>query len=226
MTRMIGFSRARLLAAAAGCALTASAALAVADEHDEALYSLGALMGEQLQELELSDAERERVVSGFRDSLGGSDLEVNPEEHMDALNAFVMERRSQGLERSRADQQAFIEQFVAEEGGTLTESGLAYRIIDEGDEQRPAASDTVEVHYEGRLINGEVFDSSRQRGDTAVFPLDRVIPGWTEGLQLIGRGGRIELVIPSDLAYGDRGSPPAIPGGATLVFDVELIDIE
>ena len=89
----------------------------------------------------------------------------------------------------------------------------------------PKATDTVEVHYEGKLINGEIFDSSLQRGKPVTFPLNQVIKGWTEGVQKVKEGGKIKLVIPSDLAYGTNGAPPKIPGGATLVFEVELLKI-
>jgi FKBP-type peptidyl-prolyl cis-trans isomerase len=106
-----------------------------------------------------------------------------------------------------------------------TESGLKFRILREGDETKPVASDSVEVHYKGWLQDQSIFDSSYRRGETISFPLGGVIPGWTEGMQLVGQGGMIELEIPSDLGYGPGGMPPVIPGGATLHFLVELIKI-
>lgn len=106
-----------------------------------------------------------------------------------------------------------------------TESGLKYRILRVGDDMKPAASDSVEVHYKGWLADETIFDSSYRRGETISFPLGGVIAGWTEGMQLVGQGGMIELVIPSDLGYGPRGMPPVIPGGATLHFLVELIQV-
>ena len=106
-----------------------------------------------------------------------------------------------------------------------TESGLVYKVIKPGSDKKPSAKDTVKVHYHGTLTSGEVFDSSVERGDQITFPLDRVIKGWTEGLQLIGEGGKIELVIPPELAYGEQGAPPKIPGGATLKFEVELFEV-
>ncbi|MBF0314570.1 MAG: FKBP-type peptidyl-prolyl cis-trans isomerase [Oligoflexia bacterium] len=121
---------------------------------------------------------------------------------------------------------AYLESFVANEGGMKSASGLAYKIIAEGSSKKPKASDTVEVHYRGTLINGNVFDSSYDRNQKISFPLNRVIKGWTEGLQLIGEGGKVMLVIPSDLGYGDHGMPPVIPAGATLVFEVELFNIK
>lgn len=106
-----------------------------------------------------------------------------------------------------------------------TDSGLMYRILREGKGDKPTASDRVEVHYKGWLDDESIFDSSYRRGETIAFPLSGVIPGWTEGMQLVGEGGMIELQIPSDLGYGPRGMPPVIPGGAQLHFLVELINI-
>ncbi len=105
-----------------------------------------------------------------------------------------------------------------------TASGLHYEITKEGSDTKPQATDRVKVHYEGKLINGEIFDSSLKRGNPATFGLNQVIAGWTEGLQLVGKGGKIRLYIPSELAYGDRDTP-SIPAGSTLIFDVELLDI-
>lgn len=109
---------------------------------------------------------------------------------------------------------------------TTTKSGLKYRILREGKGEKPAAKNTVEVHYHGWLDNGKVFDSSYKRNETISFPLRGVIPGWTEGMQLVGEGGMIELEIPSNLGYGAAGAPPVIPGGATLHFLVELKDVK
>lgn len=107
-----------------------------------------------------------------------------------------------------------------------TDSGLMYRIIKAGGEAKPSAESNVEVHYHGTLPNGQKFDSSYDRGTTITFPLNRVIKGWTEGVQLIGEGGQIQLVCPADLAYGDRSPSPLIPPGSTLYFNVELIKIQ
>jgi len=112
------------------------------------------------------------------------------------------------------------------DGVTVTASGLQYEVLTEGTGASPSASDTVEVHYEGTLTDGKKFDSSYDRGQTIEFPLNGVIPGWTEGVQLMKEGAKYRFVIPSDLAYGPRGIPGAIPGGATLVFVVELIKVK
>lgn len=110
-------------------------------------------------------------------------------------------------------------------GYSSTPSGLKYRIVREGSDKKPGPQDKVTVHYRGTLEDGTEFDSSYKRGETISFPLGGVIPGWTEGLQLIGEGGEIELIIPSELGYGAAGSPPVIPGGATLHFKVELFKV-
>jgi len=112
------------------------------------------------------------------------------------------------------------------DGVTVTDSGLQYEVLTEGTGASPNATDTVEVHYEGTLTDGKKFDSSYDRGQTIEFPLNGVIPGWTEGVQLMKEGGKYRFTIPSDLAYGPRGIPGAIPGGATLVFVVELVKVK
>lgn len=119
----------------------------------------------------------------------------------------------------------YLAKFISENGGSKTASGLGYKITTPGEGKSPTATDEVEVHYHGTFINGKVFDSSYQRNQKISFPLNGVIKGWTEGLQLIKEGGKITLVIPSDLAYGDRGIPGAIPGGSTLIFEVELFKV-
>ena len=120
----------------------------------------------------------------------------------------------------------YLNENAAKDGVTVTASGLQYRVLREGAGASPAASDTVEVHYKGTLIDGTQFDSSFDRGKTIEFPLSGVIPGWTEGMQLVGEEGMIELEIPSNLGYGARGAGGAIPPNATLHFLVELIDVK
>lgn len=119
----------------------------------------------------------------------------------------------------------FLEENAKKEGVKTTPSGLQYAVIREGTGPKPTATSTVEVHYEGRLLNGAIFDSSYARKETISFPLNRVIPGWTEGLQLMPTGSKYRLYIPSELAYGSRGAGADIPPNSTLIFDVELISI-
>ena len=122
------------------------------------------------------------------------------------------------------DSKAFLDQAAAEPGAVKTASGLVYRVITAGSGASPKATDTVKVHYRGTLTNGKEFDSSYGHAP-AEFPLNRVIPCWTEGVQLMKVGGKSRLVCPSDIAYGDAGAPPDIPGGATLIFEIELLGI-
>ncbi len=119
----------------------------------------------------------------------------------------------------------FLEENAKKDGITTTATGLQYEVLREGTGPKPGATSTVEVHYEGRLLSGKVFDSSYQRKETISFPLNGVIPGWTEGLQLMATGAKYRLYIPSELAYGSRGAGADIPPNAALIFDVELISI-
>src|SRR5579863_7604344 len=121
--------------------------------------------------------------------------------------------------------QAFLDKAASEPGAVKTASGLVYRETEPGTGASPKATDTVKVHYRGTLIDGTEFDSSYKRNEPAQFPLSGVIKGWTEGVQLMKVGGKSRLICPSDLAYGDQGRPPQIPGGATLIFEIELLEV-
>ena len=129
-------------------------------------------------------------------------------------------------EKNKAEGEAFLAKVKKEEGVKTTESGLAYKVLTEGTGPNPKATDQVTVHYTGKLIDGKVFDSSVKRGQPATFPLNRVIPGWSEGVQLMKKGGKSTLYLPSNLAYGERGAGGVIPPNATLVFEIELLEIK
>ena len=129
-------------------------------------------------------------------------------------------------EKNKAEGEAFLTKIKTEDGVKTTESGLAYKVLTEGTGASPKSTDQVTVHYTGKLISGKVFDSSVERGQPATFPLNRVIPGWTEGLQLMKKGGKSVFYIPSNLAYGERGAGGVIPPNATLIFEVELKEIK
>jgi FKBP-type peptidyl-prolyl cis-trans isomerase FkpA len=132
---------------------------------------------------------------------------------------------SSSTTNSSADSKAFLDKAAAEPGAQRTASGLVYRVITAGSGESPKATDMVKVNYRGTLTNGKEFDSSYARNEPAEFPLNMVIPCWTEGVQMMKVGGKSQLVCPADIAYGERGSPPVIPGGATLVFEIELLGI-
>ncbi len=136
----------------------------------------------------------------------------------------VAEAASRPIQKTQAEMDIQVTD-ESEPGYSTTSSGLKYRVVREGSDTKPGAQDSVTVHYEGKLEDGTVFDSSYKRGETISFPLGGVIKGWTEGLQLVGEGGEIELIIPPDLGYGATGAPPVIPGNATLHFKVELFKV-
>lgn len=195
-------------------------------EEDKTFYTLGTMFGSRLNNLDLKESEIDALAAGLRDSAAKKTLAVKPEEYQNKIQEIFSERMKKFAEKVKKDGAAFLEKFVKDQGAQKTASGLAYKVENAGSAKKPKPEDTVEVHYHGTLIDGTVFDSSKERNQPVSFPLNRVIKGWTEGLQLVGEGGKIKLVIPSELAYGDAGAPPKIPGGSTLVFDVELISIK
>lgn len=194
-------------------------------DEDKTFYTLGTMFGSRLNNLDLTEAEIDALAAGLRDSAAKKPLAVKPEEYQNKIQEIFSARMKTFADKVKKEGTAFLEKFVSE-GAQKTASGLAYKIENAGSAKKPKAEETVEVHYHGTLIDGTVFDSSKERNQPVSFPLNRVIKGWTEGLQLIGEGGKVRLVIPSELAYGDAGAPPKIPGGATLIFDVELISIK
>lgn len=195
-------------------------------DEDKTFYTLGTMFGSRLNNLDLSEKEIDALAAGLRDSAGKKTLLVKPEEYQNKIQEIFSERMKKFAEKVKKEGSDFLEKFIKDQGAQKTASGLAYKIENSGSAKKPKAEDTVEVHYHGTLIDGTVFDSSKERNQPVSFPLNRVIKGWTEGLQLVGEGGKIKLVIPADLAYGDAGAPPKIPGGSTLIFDVELISIK
>lgn len=195
-------------------------------EEDKTFYSIGTMFGSRLGTLNLNEKELDAMAQGLRDAAQNKKPLVDPMEYQAKVQEMFKSRMESAAKKTKDEGTKFIENFLKEEGAKKTESGLAYKIITPGSDKHPKETDEVEVHYHGTLINGEVFDSSVDRGQKITFPLNRVIKGWTEGLQLIGEGGKVKLVIPSELAYGEHGAPPKIPGGATLVFDVELFSIK
>lgn len=199
--------------------------ISLESEDDKTFYAMGYMLGGNLQRLNLSDKELSALYKGIAMAAKGDKSEVDMATYQGKIQDVFKARMDKVAQKEKESGKAFIEKFVKDEGATKTESGLAYKVIKEGTGASPAANDIVEVHYHGTLADGTVFDSSVERGKTIEFPLDRVIKGWTEGLQTMKVGGKTKFVIPADLAYGDAGAPPKIPGGATLVFEVELFKV-
>lgn len=196
----------------------------LATEDAKASYGLGMMIGESLKPY--GDVDYDLIVEALKAQHGGSDTLMTIEEAQATLQARQQRIASEAaMEASKAGE-AFLAENAAREGVTVTESGLQYEVLTEGDGAKPTADDTVSVHYAGTLMNGTEFDSSIARGEPATFPLKGVIPGWTEGVQLMSVGSKFRFVIPSDLAYGDRGAGQAIGPGETLVFEVELLEIQ
>ena len=198
---------------------TAAAATLGGTEDEKALYALGVAVSQNLISFNFTPAELEQVKLGFTDGALGKTPQVDVQTYIPKL------RELQGTRIATAAKKD-LDDAAAKPGAKKTESGLIITTVNEGTGPAPKATDTVKVHYHGTLPNGKVFDSSVDRGEPATFPLNGVIPCWTEGVQLMKVGGKSRLVCPAAIAYGDRGAPPDIGPGATLVFEVELLSIE
>jgi FKBP-type peptidyl-prolyl cis-trans isomerase FkpA len=196
----------------------------VTDE-DKTFYALGQLISKNLDAFQLSPKELALVKAGLEDGVTGKASDVKIEEYGEKIQELHQKRQAALGEKEKAAGQEFLAKAAGEKGATKTATGLVITEITPGTGASPSATDEVKVHYEGKLTNGDIFDSSLQRGEPATFPLNGVIPCWTEALQLMKVGGKSRIVCPADLAYGERGSPPKIRSGATLVFEVQLLDI-
>ncbi|MCH5217751.1 MAG: FKBP-type peptidyl-prolyl cis-trans isomerase [Muribaculaceae bacterium] len=199
---------------------------------DKLSYAWGIAMASQLKGMGVESLDIKDYCDAVKAVFDGTELAVAPAEAQKLINEYItslQERASKLAEEAGVKAKAEGEKFLTEngkkEGVHTTSTGLQYRIIKEGEGKSPAATDSVTVHYTGKLLNGTVFDSSVSRGEPATFPLNQVIPGWTEGLQLMKEGGKFEFYIPSDLAYGPHGAGGAIPPHSTLIFEVELIKV-
>ena len=192
---------------------------------DKLSYAWGMALGQQLRAMGVENLNKDDFKRAIDAAFDGKETEMPPEE----ANKLIQEYLQELTERKTAEIKSVGEKFLAEnlkkDNVKSTESGLQYIVEKEGTGASPSATDEVTVHYTGRLLDGTVFDSSVSRGEPATFPLNRVIPGWTEGLQLMKEGGKNVFFIPSDLAYGARGVPNAIPPHSTLIFEVELIKV-
>jgi FKBP-type peptidyl-prolyl cis-trans isomerase FkpA/FKBP-type peptidyl-prolyl cis-trans isomerase FklB len=194
-------------------------------DDQKTVYALGLLLGQNLQTYSLTEAELELVKAGINDAAFKRPARVDLQVFTPKVRELQAARNRQRAEIEKKTGQEYTAKAAAEPGATKTASGIVMTTLQPGTGPAPVAADKVKVHYTGRLIDGTVFDSSVQRNAPATFPLTGVIKCWTEGLQLMKVGGKSRLVCPSDVAYGERGAPPRIPPGATLVFEVELLEI-
>ncbi len=199
---------------------------APASEADKTLYALGLVISRNLTGFKLSAAELAVVEQGLSDGVLGKTPKVDLETYGPKLNDLAKSRMAAQASAEKKAGAAFLEKEAAQPGTKKQPSGFLYKETKAGTGATPKATDKVKVHYRGTLIDGTVFDSSIDRNEPVTFPLNGVIPCWTQGVQLMKVGGSARLVCPSDLAYGDEGRPPRIKGGATLVFDVQLLSIE
>lgn len=188
-------------------------------EDEKTLYALGLALARELQVFNLNPTEAEQVKRGFADALSGKKPVVELEAYGPKIQALAQARRA-------SQSKDFLDKAAKEKGAVKTESGLIYTSIKEGSGASPKAADTVKVHYRGTLTDGREFDSSYARNSPAEFPLGGVIKCWTEGVAKMKVGGKAKLVCPAAIAYGDRGAGNMIPPGATLVFEVELLEVK
>ena len=182
-------------------------------------------MGRQLKGMGVSDLDADTFRNGVMNAFDGTEPAIPVEEAQKLINDYLQELQDKAEKVARAEGEQFLAENGKKENVKTTASGLQYVVEKEGTGAQPTAEDEVTVHYTGKLLDGQVFDSSVNRGEPATFPLNRVIPGWTEGVQLMKEGAKYTFFIPSDLAYGPQGVPGAIPPHSTLIFDVELIKV-
>lgn len=206
--------------------------LVLKEQKDKLSYSIGVDIGKTVKTLSF-DVNLDALTQGVKDAIAGGKTALTEDEMRTIMGAFQKEMVAKEQERIKAlaeknkkDEDAFLVENKKKEGVVTLPSGLQYKVIKEGSGQMPKADSTVVVHYRGRLLDGNEFDSSYKRGQPATFPVSGVIPGWTEALQLMKTGSQWQIFIPSKLAYGENGAGNIIGPNATLIFDVELISIK
>ena len=200
---------------------------------DKLSYALGIGIGSQLAGMGAKELNIDDFAQAIKDVISGSELKVDNAEAQTLVQNFFQEQEAkqqaaaaEAGKAAKAAGEAFLAENGKKDGVVTLPSGLQYQVLKEGNGKKPSATDQVVCHYEGTLIDGTVFDSSYQRNQPATFGLNQVIPGWTEGVQLMQEGAKYRLFIPYNLAYGERGAGAQIPPFAALVFDVELIEVK
>ena len=204
----------------------AAAAAPVMTEDQKTMYFLGQAVSSKIKQFEFTADESNQIIKGFSESLAGKGQTLDEKVYGQKLNEYLKAKQDTLLAREKEKGKAFIETMAKEKDAVKLPSGMVYIPVKEGTGAAPKAENMVKVHYHGTFPDGKVFDSSVERGTPAEFPLNGVIPCWTEGVQKMKVGGKAKLVCPSETAYGDMGAGAVIPGGATLVFEVELLEVK
>jgi FKBP-type peptidyl-prolyl cis-trans isomerase FklB len=192
---------------------------------DKVSYALGMSIGRQLLQMNAAEVNVDDFAQAIKDVFA-SKATLTETEAQAAVESFFQKKAEEQAGAAKKDGEAFLAENAKKDGVVTLPSGLQYQVLREGNGRKPSATDQVECHYEGTLINGQVFDSSYRRGETATFGLNQVIKGWTEGLQLMQEGAKYRFFIPYHLGYGERGAGQSIPPYATLIFDVELVKVK
>ncbi len=210
----------------ASCQQTENKSSKLENELDSVSYSLGVSVAQNLKMSGMEEINADLFAQGIEDMMKTDTPQIIPAVADQLINSYLTSLRTRASEKSKKESEDFLAENKEKEGIQTTESGLQYEIIQQGSGQSPDENDQVTVHYTGKTVNGNIFDSSVERGEPVTFNVGQVIPGWTEGLQLMQEGGKARFYIPSDLAYGTRGAGPDIPPHSALIFDVELITVE
>ena len=194
-------------------------------DDEKIIYTLGLMLARNVSDMNLTPDELDLLKAGLTDGVLGREPKVDASQYEARVRKLRNQRRAAAASEERKAAADLLADAAATEGAVTLDSGLIFRVIEPAEGPSPTLSDTVRVHYHGTLRDGTVFDSSVERGKPATFPLRRVVPCWTEGLQKMTVGSKAILTCPPEIAYGDRGFPPKIPGGAVLTFEVELLEI-
>ena len=195
-------------------------------EDQKAFYALGVSINNQLSVFNMSPEELKYVQQGMSDASAGKKLAIDPKASMQKLDELAKARMAKAAEKQKALAQPFLEKAATEKGAQKSASGLIYTEIKAGTGAQPKATDIVKIHFTNTLADGKEIQNTIKRGQPMEIPLNRIFPCFTEGIGMMKVGGKAKLVCPSDIAYGDMGNPPIIPGGAALVFEVELLDVK
>jgi len=195
-------------------------------EIDNFSYGLGVNIAKNIQSQGIDEINADAFTAAINDVFGNADLKLSDHDANQIVQEFLSKAQTKKFESVKLEGEAFLAENAKRQEVTVTESGLQYEVIEMGQGNKPSAENTVKVHYHGTLINGNVFDSSVERGQPISFPLNGVIPGWTEGVQLMPVGSKFKFFIPFNLAYGERGAGADIAPFAALIFEVELLGIE